>query len=74
VCRWTFSLQRDGGGRDVPALYPRLKALSPVLYYPSPLIAHRPPQVGLTEKVNVQAGQLSGGQKRKLSVCIALGG
>ena len=31
-------------------------------------------QVGLTEKVNVQAGKLSGGQKRKLSVCIALVG
>ena len=40
---------------------------------PFPPIA-LPPQVGLTEKVNVQAGQLSGGQKRKLSVCIALGG
>jgi ATP-binding cassette subfamily A (ABC1) protein 3 len=28
--------------------------------------------VGLTEKMNVQSGKLSGGQKRKLSVCIAL--
>jgi ABC-type multidrug transport system ATPase subunit len=30
--------------------------------------------VGLTEKDSVQAGKLSGGQKRKLSVCIALMG
>ena len=30
--------------------------------------------VGLTEKVNVQTERLSGGQKRKLSVCIALVG
>jgi len=29
-------------------------------------------QVGLTEKRNVRAGALSGGQKRKLSVAIAL--
>ena len=30
--------------------------------------------VGLTEKVNILASKLSGGQKRKLSVCIALAG
>lgn len=29
-------------------------------------------QVGLTEKLNVFSKNLSGGQKRKLSVCIAL--
>ena len=29
-------------------------------------------EVGLVEKTNVQAGALSGGQKRKLSVAIAL--
>ena len=29
-------------------------------------------QVGLTEKVHTQAGELSGGQKRKLSLCLAL--
>ena len=29
-------------------------------------------EVGLTEKVNVPAGQLSGGMKRKLSLCMAL--
>lgn len=35
---------------------------------------HRPPhaQVGLTEKRNAQAGTLSGGQKRKLSISMAL--
>jgi ABC-type lipoprotein export system ATPase subunit len=30
--------------------------------------------VGLTEKINIRSSQLSGGQKRKLSVCIALAG
>ena len=29
-------------------------------------------QVGLTEKVHTKAGELSGGQKRKLSLCLAL--
>ena len=29
-------------------------------------------QVGLTEKRNAQAGTLSGGQKRKLSISMAL--
>ena len=31
-------------------------------------------EVGLTEKVHTKAGELSGGQKRKLSLCLALVG
>lgn len=32
---------------------------------------HAPTQVGLSEKLATPAGQLSGGQRRKLSVAIA---
>lgn len=39
---------------------------------PAACVAAKIQEVGLSEKAHVQAGQLSGGMKRKLSLCLAL--
>lgn len=47
--------------------FAKLKGLDPATCVPAKIA-----EVGLTEKIDVKAGELSGGMKRKLSLCMAL--